>query len=269
MRLERKTKKMSLNQTLVKAVDNVVQLYIERVSQEFNLDKNELMFLWDGKAAPVQRVDCNNEGEDRSDVDHSLLSKCSKAELVELCKAKGVRYSGTKVVLIEALTGQKLASPPKKATPKSKKETKKEKVVATPVAKKLTAKIPIVPIRRNQFGNFEHPETSFVFNNKTQKVVGKQNDDGSVEPLTKTDIDICHKFKFMYELPENLDQKMGLDDVVVDELDEDERGEEIVVEDDDEEMVEEDEELLDDDFEEELIVDDDDVEYEEYYEEDE
>ena len=50
---------------------------------------------------------------------------------------------------------------------------------------------PTISIRRNQFGNHAHPETGLIFDIKTKKVIGKQNDDGSIEELTAKDIAFC------------------------------------------------------------------------------
>ena len=98
-----------------------------------------------------------------------------------------------------------------------------------------------------------------VFNNSTKRAYGKQNDDGSVSDLTPDDIDLCHKYKFAYDIPENLDKKDVLEDDDDDELD-------------DEEVVEEEElddaigDLEDDDDDD--VDDDDEEELEEYYDED-
>ena len=82
---------------------------------------------------------------------------------------------------------------------------------------------------------------------KNKKVYGKQNTDGSVDKLTEKDIDICNKYKFLYILPTNLDEKSGLDD----QIDEDEEE----LDSDEEELEDEEEELLEDESEEELLDD--------------
>ena len=119
------------------------------------------------------------------------------------------------------------------------------------------SKTSTIPIRRNQFNNHEHPETCLVFCVKTKKVIGKQQDDGSVSQLTTDDIENCHKFKFEYFVPENLDNKTKLDDEKVEELEEEEEDDEEIIESEDdideEELIEE-EEI--DDFEEEVVYDD-------------
>ena len=44
---------------------------------------------------------------------------------------------------------------------------------------------------KNKFGNFEHVPTGFVFDNKTDEAIGKQNNDGTIQPLTLNDIELC------------------------------------------------------------------------------
>jgi hypothetical protein len=75
-------------------------------------------------------------------------------------------------------------------------------------------------------------------------VVGKQQDDGSVADLTDEDIEKCKKFKFVYDIPSNLDTNTGLDKVKISGIEDDE---DIPVEEDEDEddsdvPVEEDEE---------------------------
>ena len=138
-----------------------------------------------------------------------------------------------------------------------------------------------ISVNRNQFGNYEHPETGLVFNTSLI-VIGKQRDDGSVDTLTESDIDSCNQFKFKYQLPENLDTEV-LDGEIIDELDEEEddgdeeeeeeeeeggvvEGEEEEEEDEEGGVVEGEEEedlLLEED-----LLDEEDIEYEEEYESD-
>lgn len=217
---------MSLSQAVTKVVDEVVQTYISRIAEQYNLDRNELVSLWS------KNTDIKYSKPSTSSSGNSQLFNLKKAELIELCKAKGIKHTGTVPVLIARLSGGE-----EEQTSVCKKSVAKKQVVTSaPVIKKLVAKIPTVPIRRNQFGNFEHAETSFIFNSKTQKVIGKQNDDGTIEELTPEDINICNKYKFTYELPENLDKKTNLEDVQVEELEEEEEEDE---EEEDEEEYEE------------------------------
>ena len=78
-----------------------------------------------------------------------------------------------------------------------------------------------------------------MFNNKEKKVYGKQNSDGSIEPLTKDDINLCNKYKFDYFIPDNLNKESKDDN----DLDEEEEELEDLEEDEDVEEIEEEEEL--------------------------
>jgi hypothetical protein len=254
---------MSLSLTLTKTIDEVIQTFITKVSSKYNIDKDDLKSLWNGDIVKMTVV--NNPSTDikpSAEVDHEVLLKCNKAELVALCKAHGHKCSGTKSILMNRLLG-KNESPttsPKIANKKTK-SSQQASVKATPVVKKLTANIPNILIRRNQFNNYEHPETGLIFNNDTKIVIGKQNDDGSVDPLTEEDIDQCNAFKFKFKIPIDLDSKATLVDVKVDELDEDEdEEEEEELELEDEELEIEDDEVLEED----LLEDEEDEEFEDY-----
>ena len=60
-----------------------------------------------------------------------------------------------------------------------------------------------------------------IFNKHTKKVIGKQHSDGQIVELSHSDIDLCNKYKFSYNLPENLNKKSTLDDIQIDDLDSD------------------------------------------------
>lgn len=254
--------KMSLNQTVAKALNEAVNNFIRQIAIKYNLDQNELMSEWDGTTtskikAPVNKSSTQDTAPSTGDnMDEATLSQYKKADLQALCRQKALKCTGTKEQLIGYLLGKDSASTSVKTPPKKEAPVKKvieAKSISTPVAKKLTSSIPTVAIRRNQHGNHEHPDTSLVFDKKTKKAIGKQNEDGTIDDLTPEDIDICNQWKFQYVLPSNLDKKMALKDVKVDELD---------CEDD--EVLESDEEVL----EEELIEDEIEEEEEEEYEDD-
>jgi hypothetical protein len=252
--------KMSLNQSVVKAVNEVVNNFIQKIASKYNLDPAEILAEWNGTSVKKSSdVDVVNTGGDT--MDEATLSQYKKPELQALCRQKALKCTGTKEQLISYLLGKEGGSSSK--PPVAKKETPAKKVedtknISTPVAKKLLSSIPTVAIRRNQHGNHEHPDTSLVFDKKTKKAIGKQNDDGTIDDLTPEDIDICNQWKFQYVLPDNLDKKTELKDVKVDELDYEE--DEVLESDDDEEVLEE--ELVEDvEEEEEEEYEDDDVDY--------
>jgi hypothetical protein len=244
---------MSLSQTLLKNVENIVESFIDKIVEKYSLDKEELVFLWtNGAKTPKStKPAVDLESVDMDDISLERLHKCNKAELVALCKSRGCKCTGTKEILIDRLLGKEETTKDSKNKAESNTETKSsaktkktERATASiDVVKKLTADIPVIPIRRNAYGNLEHPETGLVFDRKTETVIGKQQDDGTIADLTDEDIEACKRFKFKYTTPDNLEKKGGLDNVKIEELGDDSDIE--VVEDGDEEEVE-----IDDDDEE-------------------
>lgn len=217
---------MSFSNSITTAVDNIIFSYIAKVANKYSIDKTELMNLYTDNSVPVTSPS----------VGTSELNKLSKSELIELCRTKKLKVTGSKVDLIQRLLDvEKVVE---------KVEIKEEPKITT----KLINKISPIQIGRNKFGNFEHTETKFVFNNATQKVYGKQLQDGSIGQLTEEDINICNKYKFTYELPMNLNSIN--DKVELAELEEEDDEEEVEVEiEEDDEEVEEEEEIEIEDYE--------------------
>ena len=236
---------MSFKETVFTSLNSIVTSYIENISKKYNIDVNELHTLWSNDTI---RTSDKSPAIVSSNTDSALLAseldKMTKTELIELCRGKKLKVSGSKIQIIERIIN---ADKNQKEIPKT---TEKNKPVGvTTVMKKLIEKIPPLHIEKNSFGNFEHKETSFVFDNKTQKVFGKQKTDGSVSELTAEDINICNKFKFSFVIPNNLDKKINLLDVKVDELDDDFEIEDELDDDEEfEDLEDEDEEELDEEF---------------------
>lgn len=233
---------MSLSQALTKNIEMAIESYVKTVSEKYNLDKDQLLSLWFGSEVKSVSKKATVETIDMDDLSIERLHKCNKAELVALCKSKGTKCTGTKEVLIDRLLGKEesgMAKPKveKKTETKEKPKKADRAIASVDVVKKLTADIPAIPIRRNAHGNLEHPETGLVFDRKTETVIGKQEDDGTIADLTDEDIEACKRFKFKYAIPDNLDKKDNLDNVKIEELGNDDSDVEIV-EDDDEDEVE-------------------------------
>ena len=256
--------KMSLNQSVTKAVNEIINDFIKKIAIKYDLDTNELLSVWDNKE--VKNTDKKIDILP-SDTD---FSQYKKTDLQAICRQRSLKCTGTKEQLISFLLGGKETpnkETPNKETPNKETPNKKmdvsKKVASTPVAKKLVSSIPTVAIRRNKYGNHEHPDTNFVFDKKTKKAIGKQKDDGTIEDLTEDDIDLCNQWKFQYVISDNLDKKTKLTDVKVDELDD-----EILESDDDVEVEDEEEIPLEEEIvEDELLEDDEEYEEEEYEEE--
>lgn len=122
-------------------------------------------------------------------------TKMKVAELKALCKERGFPVSGTKAVLISRLDGTSTV------VPKKKKKT----VTKEPIAVQQTVSKPILYLRRNQHGYFEHLPTKLVFCPDTKRVIGKQGESGDIEELVEEDLVVCKEHFFNYRLPQNLD----------------------------------------------------------------
>ena len=217
---------MSLSQTIFDTIENNIKIYISEVANKYGLDQNELYHLWNNSDdfKPVTKIVKKESLKD--DILDPELMKLNKKELSEMCKAKNLPISGTKADLIKRLLSKEIP-----------KNTINEKTKNSEIVKKLVEKIPTIQIKKNSFGNYEHNESKLLFNNTTKRAFGKQNPDGTIATLTTEDIDLCHKYKFTYDIPENLDTKLNINDEEDEEL-----------EDDCEEVIEElEEELQDDD----------------------
>lgn len=256
---------MSFSELLNKAVQSVVVSFIDVVSSEYSIPKDDLLNLFNGdskvSAKSKTKVQPSTELDKGIVVAKSELklqpsaelNKLNKNELIAHCKAKGLKTTGTKQELIDRLTNG--ASTPV-AVPEKKVQKKSSE---PPVITKVQNTIQTVQIKKNSFGNFEHSESGLVFDKVSQKVIGKQNASGKVDSLTDEDIEVCNKYKFSYQVPENLNVGVK-NSVAIEGLDEEED------EDDGTDIINEAEELLEED--EELLEEDEGGE-EEFYEDDE
>jgi hypothetical protein len=179
---------MTLLANINKEISNNIESFVLQIIEHCNLShsKDDIMKLWNGnKISTVPSFDM------------STILKASKQELMAECRKRRLKVSGTKAELCSRLTGEKTSPTRKKKT----SPTLKKKTSPTPkILVKIQTEQSKIQIRKNAFGNFEHAETKFVLDKTTQKVIGVQNADGTINPLTDTDIDICNKYKFSYEI---------------------------------------------------------------------
>jgi len=223
---------MSCFESLTKSIDREVTSLLKNISSKYNIDEKEILEMWTSKNTVAPQVsNTSNTPEENA------LMKLSKSELIEMCKGKALKVTGTKNDLVN-----RISECDKK---KSAFFQSKDKIATTNnVVNKLVEKIPIIEIKKNKFGNYEHHESSLVYDNKTQKMYGKQNSDGSISKLTKDDIDTCNKYKFSYNIPDNLaDNKEDDEEDVEFEEDVEEEDDEVEFEEEDDEEEEEEEEI--------------------------
>jgi len=223
---------MSFSENVQNLINDTILKYIDKVSIKYKINKDDLVKMWNSKENSEEKTYDDNKQKVVNG-----LSKLTKPELEKMCKSKGLKTKGTKAELIEILSNDEC----KKTILKSQES----------INTKLVAKVPSIAIKRNKFNNYEHEETSFVFDNKEKKVYGKQNSDGSISQLTKEDINLCNKYKFAYVIPDNLDSKSNKEGEGDDELEEyieDDLNEDDDVDEDELEEVEEEEEEFEEEF---------------------
>ena len=243
---------MAFREAFISQLDKSIKTFVDSVAEKHGLDPDELYALWntlpvtESKPKPKNPVLTTTD-----DITMERLVKAPKPELAGMCKAHGLKCTGKKDELVDRLKELVKGSSPAVAktvsTEKVKTATKTAPAKSAPakpkisaesktssasmeIIKKLTSSVPNMAIRKNAFGNYEHPETSLVFEKDTRKVIGKQLDNGKIAPLSDEDIEQCKKFKFTYEIPDNLDKNNT--NVKIAELDEENEETEIVVEED-------------------------------------
>lgn len=113
---------------------------------------------------------------------NTLVRKNSKNELIRLCKEKNLPFSGTKHEMAVRIMG-------------GLKTTQEEK----------TQNIKKIIIKKNEKGMWEFE--GLVFDEKTKNVVGCLDQDGKIQPLQRNDIEKCRQYKFLYIMPEILDER--------------------------------------------------------------
>jgi hypothetical protein len=266
---------MSLSNQVSTHIKNIIDIYISSISEKYNIDHGELQNLWTGDctakavagtakavAGTAKAVAGTAKAVavvDMKDLSIERLMKCTKPELAALCKSNGKKCTGKKDELIERLRGNNSQVIPDAKPVQVSQESKIGKTdLSAAVFKNVISNVLAVSVRTNCHGNTEHPQTRLVFDKKNKKVIGRQEDDGTVSDLCDEDIENCKKYKFPYDTPTNLDTKESLkkvklqeveegfeEDIVEEEIDieEEQEVDEEVASDDEVEVEEEEEEI--------------------------
>jgi hypothetical protein len=91
--------------------------------------------------------------------------------------------------------------------PKKKEDQPLNKFTKEELKEKIEKRTTEIEVRRNKFGNWEHQGSGILIDRDTRKAYGKQEQDGSVSPLTEEDIELCKSIGFKYVLPDNIKSK--------------------------------------------------------------
>jgi hypothetical protein len=248
----------SLTQIINEQILTTFSLYNKKISSKFNINEDELVNLWkeinlnDSSSLSSHPLSSQQQQPHKLSESSSELNKLTVKELKEFCKNYNLPVKGTKPELIARIDEYNEKKKNKNTSSSSSSSSIPQ--VTNNVVKKLIEKQPTLHVMRNKYGNFIHEDTGLVLDPKTQKVYGRQLPDGRVINLTLDDINICHKYKFQYVIPENLDNN-----------NEDEDDDEVEIDVNDEEVIDEEEVEVDDD--DDNVDDEDDVEDEDEEEE--
>lgn len=235
---------------LIENINTAVTGFCKEISSTYDIKYEELVNIWNNDNYTKNKSDNSikkiKEGpyEQVSDI---LVA--TTAVLKSMCKKHGLKQSGKKDELINRLLNKPEDTPVEKPVKKIQNKNLKEDNIQ--VIKKMKSEVSSFRLRKNKWGNIWHQETSLVFDPDSEKVYCKQLEDGTTVNLSPDDIETCNKYKFSYDIPENLDEgKNVLDEINIEEVDdEDNDDEDYVIEeeiiesdddyDDDEEIIEE------------------------------
>lgn len=85
-----------------------------------------------------------------------------------------------------------------------KKPTKEAAEFAKPVMQEFVkTNAPSLKIKKNEFGNYAHIDSNFVYDPVIKKFIGKQHEKNII-PLTVEDIETCKKYSFPYTIPHTI-----------------------------------------------------------------
>jgi hypothetical protein len=133
---------MSCFESLTKTIDKEVTSLLKNISSKYNIDEKEILDMWTNKVTVSTPTTAVNTPEENA------LLKLSKNELIEMCKGKGLKVTGTKNDLVSRI------SESTKSKSSSFFQTKdKTNSVANlnNVVNKLVEKIPVIEIKKNKF----------------------------------------------------------------------------------------------------------------------
>lgn len=175
-----------------------MDLFLKQICKKHNIDENEMLSSW-------------NEFESN----YKKYKQMKKPELVKICDDNNYSNKGSKDDLIKNIINkiQKSDEKVNKDRLLSSKKIKENELID-----KLKKDIPTVVIKRNSYGNYEHDDTSLLFDKVSKMVIGKQcNDTGRILNLTTDDIETCKQYNFDYNYPSNLNNKVLSDDALLTE----------------------------------------------------
>ena len=199
----------SLSKSLFSVVSQAVDNYASMVATKYSLDKDEVLALWNStvssdlkvvqkESAPKRASRAKPSSESSENVKNCSYIFTKGKKINEHCTSKACENSEVCKKHKEKEGKEKV----EKKAPKAKK-TSDPKEDESKVVKKLNDAKPLLSLKKNKYGNFEHSATKFVFIEATKEVYGRQTENGVVN-LTSEDIEECKKLQFKFKIPTTL-----------------------------------------------------------------
>jgi len=223
-----------LTTIITKNIELSIKNFCDKLSEKYNINSKELYNIWNINNTRINNhdVDDNNNrnaddnngntnenncnaNDKKNDTinynDKNYLESLTKNELIKICKEFKIKTTGKKDDLIDRIINTN------KSSEISTKTVKKANNQKSKIEPKL--KTEILQIKKNKFGNYEHQETHLIFNEVNKVVIGKQGEKGNIKPLNTEDIELCKKYKFQYNIPNNLEYTSLKNDIDLDDED--------------------------------------------------
>jgi len=223
--------------------------FVNKVSEKYQIPKDKLIKIYNGEDSElsIEEDDVKVESPKVKKASSTSAPSTNKKEaqgesldaLKKQAKELGIQgvskyKSSDKETLIKLIQEKK-----EKGSSQTTLTTKKVKEVSSKeeLIQKIEERRTNIQIKKNKFGNYEHEGTKLVFDRNTKKVIGVQQDDGKILPLTAHDIQKCDELEFNYDLPNNLTSLKKKDELYDDddEDDDDDDDEDDDIEDEEDE----------------------------------
>ena len=199
----------TLIQQIQNSIDNSIEKFINNISEKYEIDKDELLKLWDSGNLTNCEIKCIDKPQKKT------IAKPSptKTDVSSASGSEGCPYVYTKgekegqVCNIKPKGGVVFCTRHKKyegIEPKQKKilpSTKKSIGGNTVVTKKEPVKKEVnTVLRKNKaIDMLWHSATGMVFKSTKERIVVGKCVNDKILPLTKDDIEICMSHSFAYE----------------------------------------------------------------------
>lgn len=204
-----------LSKQLFTIVSTAVDNFIDKLSEEFELDKEKVMSVWNEsagdelKVVPVKKA---ASGRGRKKAEDEDPSKKCQHELKKghnpgsLCGGKISPDSVSGKYCRKHLNQESKTSTSsaQTKTPKTKAAKKVEDKPDAASAAKPFSESPAVKLKINKWKRYQDETSGYLFDRKTDEVYGKESGDGAIVDLTAEDISQCKILGFKYRLPERL-----------------------------------------------------------------